>query len=397
MKKFFIAVISLAIFAIAAYGIAYLVIPVTSVELEEYTHSVDFICEDAFIVRDETVYYSTSDGIVYNIVTDGDRVSQNSSISTTYNGNADNEVLQKLRTIDLKINRLKKEDTDSTLYRTAASSAENEIALYLENVLTLAEKNSVESIHDIKVDINNLRSGEEITPGEKINKLYIERNNVESEMAVSKTDTIADRAGIFSSYVDGLESVLTPERIKEYTPEYIKSLNLQDSEYMNGKSVVTGDPICKVMDNHSWYVMGIADKDSIGLLETGKTVTIKFLNLSGSSVKGEVIYISEPDANGESIYLIKVQTYLESAFSYRNIDAQIILKEHSGYKVPTDSIHTGHSINEYYVYARKGSEAYRCDIDILYSDSKEGYSIIASSEGAENNLGSMERLVVGER
>ena len=188
MKKFFIAVISLAIFAIAAYGIAYLVIPVTSVELEEYTHSVDFICEDAFIVRDETVYYSTSDGIVYNIVTDGDRVSQNSSISTTYNGNADNEILQKLRTIDLKINRLKKEDTDSTLYRTAASSAENEIALYLENVLTLAEKNSVESIHDIKVDINNLRSGEEITPGEKINKLYIERNNVESEMAVSKTE-----------------------------------------------------------------------------------------------------------------------------------------------------------------------------------------------------------------
>ena len=64
MKKFFIAVISLAIFAIAAYGIAYLVIPVTSVELEEYTHSVDFICEDAFIVRDETVYYSDRKSVV---------------------------------------------------------------------------------------------------------------------------------------------------------------------------------------------------------------------------------------------------------------------------------------------------------------------------------------------
>ncbi len=397
MKKFFIAVISLAIFVIVAYGIAYLVIPVNSIELSEYTHSVEFTCDGAYIVRDETVYYSTSDGIVYNIVTDGDRVSQNSSISTTYNGTVDGDTFKKLRTIDAKINRLKAENTDSTLYKTDSTSAESEIAAKMEEVLSLSETNSVEEIHSIKEDINNLRTGGEITPGEKISRLYIERANIESTIPASKTDTVADRSGIFSSYVDGLESVLTPERIKEYTPAYIKALNSQDSKYMNGESVVTGDPICKVMNNHSWFVMGIVGERDKALLESNANVTVRFLNLSGSSVNGELEYLSEPDENGDCIFLIKVQTYLESAFSYRNIDAQIIFKEYSGYKVPTDSIHTGDNINDYYVYARRGSEAYKCDVDILYSDTVEGYSIIRSTEDAQNNLSSMERLVVGER
>ena len=397
MKKFFIVVFSLAIFAIAAYGIAYLVVPVNSIELTEYTHSVDLVCDDAFIVREETVYYSTSDGIVYNIVSDGDRVSQNSSISTTYNGDVNYTTLKKLHTIDTKINALKIQDSASELYKTDSASAESEIANKMNEIIELAKTNSISEIHDIHEDIDSLRTGESVSIKDKIDMLYIDRINIESLIPSAKTDTIADTAGIFSSYVDGLESVLTPERIKEYTPEYIRSLNTQDNEYMNGKTVTTGDPICKVMNNHSWYVLGITDSDRRTLVEQNPYVTVKFPTLSGSSIKGAVEYISEPDADGNSLFLVKVQTYLESAFSFRNIDAQIVFNEFSGYRVPTDSIHTGENINDYFVYARKGSGAYKCDVNILYSDMAEGYSIIESTDGAVNNLSAMERLIVGER
>lgn len=397
MKKFFIAVISLAIFAIVAYGIAYLVIPVNSIELSEYTHVVEFECEDSYIVRDETVYYATSDGLVYNIVSDGARVSENSAISTIYGGNISDDTLKKLRTIDAKLNRLKAENTGSALYTTDSSSGESEIAAKMDNVISLAETDSTEEIHEIKESINNFRAGINTVPMDNINKLYAERANAESAISGQKTDTSADKAGIFSSYVDGLESVLTPERIKEYTPSYIKSLNKGNSVYINGTQVTVGDPLCKVMNNHSWYVLGIMTKDYRMLLEASPNVTVRFKSLSGSSAKGEVVYLSDEDENGESIFLIKVNTYIESAFSYRNMDTEIIFKEYSGYKVPTDAIYTGENINDYYVYARKGSEAYRCDVDILYSDTAEGFSIIASKEDADNNLGSMERIVVGER
>ena len=53
MKKFFMIVIAIAVLSIAGYGIAYLVSPVTSIELEEYVHEVGISCPDAFIVRNE--------------------------------------------------------------------------------------------------------------------------------------------------------------------------------------------------------------------------------------------------------------------------------------------------------------------------------------------------------
>lgn len=397
MKKFFILVISLAIFAIAGYGIAYLAIPVTSIELNEYTHSIDLVCDDAYIVRDETVYYSASDGIVYNIVADGSRVSQNSQISTVYNGNVGYDALLKLRNIDKKIVNLKTQSSQGRLYNTDAASVENEIAQKMGEVITLAHKGSVEDIANIREDINNLRTGVAVSDEEKINALYIDRINIESTIPASKTDTIATRAGVFSSYVDGLESVLTPERISEYTPAYIRSLTTDTNNNNNKATVITGDPICKVMNNHNWYICGIADEEHRPLVEANPYATIRFPYLSGSSVKCELEYLSDPDENGESLFLYKIQTYLESAFSFRNIDAQIVFKEYSGYKVPTDAIHTGDSINSYYVYARKGSDSYRCDIEILFTDLTEGYSIIRSTDTADNNLSVMDRLIVGER
>ena len=397
MKKFFILVISLAILAIAGYGIAYVVIPVTSIELSEYTHSIDLVCEDAYIVRDETIYYSASDGIVYNIVADGSRVSQNSQISTVYNGDVEFETLLKLRNIDEKINKLKTRSTESRLYTTDAASVENEIAQKMSEVVSIAQKNNVADIGDIRADINNLRTGNVVSAEEKIEALYIDRINIESTIPASKTDTVSDRAGVFSSYVDGLESVLTPERISEYTPAYIRSLATDNSRHINGINVITGDPICKVMNNHNWYIAGICNEEQRPLVEGNPYAMVRFPNLSGSSVKCELSYLSEPDENGESLFLYKIKTYLESAFSFRNIDAQIVFKEYSGYKVPTDSIRTGESINSYYVYARKGSGTYKCDIDILYTNLTEGYSIIQSTDTANNILSSMERLVVGER
>lgn len=397
MKKFFIAVISLTIFTIAGYGIAYIVTPVNSVPLNEYTHTVSYDCDDAYIVRDETVYYSTSNGIVYNIVSDGDRVSENSAISTTYNGDVSNDVLRSLKTVDKKINKLKTENSTNSMYRTDSGATENEIASKMDKVISLARTDSIEEIHSIREDINSLRTGTSVDIQDKIAALRTERAAIESKISAAKTDTSADRAGIFSSYVDGLESVLTPERVREYTPEYIRSLTVSPNEYINGSPIVTGDAICKVMNNHNWYIMGIIDRDHRLQLEAKSNVTVRFSNLSGSSVEGERVYLSEPDENGDSIFLLKIQTYLESAFSFRNIDSEIIFDEYSGYKIPTDALHTGDSIGEYYVYARKGSGTYKCDVKILYSDITDGYSIIASADGAENNLSAMDRLIVGER
>lgn len=397
MKKFFIAVISLVIFTMVAYGVAYVVMPVNSMELTRYTHSVSFVCENAYIVRDETVYYSPTDGIVYNISDDGDRVAQDASVSTVYNGDVDQNTLKMLHTIDSKISRLEASGHNSELYKTDSDSTENRVADKMSEIFQYAQQNNVAEIHDIKDDINNIRKGASVSENARIDVLRVEREKTENSISAGKKDIISDRSGIFSSYIDGLETVLSPDRAAEYTPAYLNALQPDTSEYINGKQIVSGTPVCKVMNNHIWYIAGIANSERAEMLKENPNVTVRFTNLTENDVKGEISYISEPDSKGDCVFMVKVGTYLESAFSYRTVNAQIIFEEHSGYKVPTDAIRTGEGISDYYVYARKGSEAYKCDIKVLYSDTEEGYSIIASKEKADNNLGSMDRLVVGER
>ena len=397
MKKFFMIVIAIAVLSIAGYGIAYIVSPVNSIALEEYVHEVSVSCPDAFIIRNETVYYATSAGTVYDSTEEGDRVSRDTIISTIYNGNVDAGTLRELQTIDNSISRLRRTEAQSTLYSTDTASVESEVASRLNSVSDLAEDNDIEQIHEYKEDINNLRAGNDISIASKIEELKAEKASVESSISAGKTDIVCDRAGIFSSYTDGLESVLSPDRISEYDISYIRGLSAQSTRRQSGSSVAVGDPICKVMNNHMWYILGIAGRDDASLCTVDADVTVRFSNLSGSSVPGTITYVSEPDENGEYLFLVEVSTFLESAFSYRNIDTDIIFEEYSGYKVPSEAIRTGDTLDSYYVYATLGSETYRCDCDVLYTDTNEGYSIIQSKENAENKLGSMERLVVGER
>lgn len=397
MKKFFIAVISLVILAGVAYGIAYFVLPVSSMELTRHTHSVGFVCDNTYIVRDETVYISDTDGIVYNIAKEGDRIALDSPISTIYSGDADANKLKQLRTIDSKISSLKGDGHNSELYKSDSDSSEIQVADNMEEVLDLAEENNVSQISEVKKDINTIRKGASVSNNAKIDALNAERSKIEKSISGRKSDILSENAGVFSSYVDGLENVLTPDKVQELTVAGLNALEPKSSEYLNGKQTTAGRPICKIINNHVWYIAGTTDNAHVKMLEENPEVTVRFPGISETDVSGKVVHISSPDADGNCVFTVELSTYVSAAFSYRKVSAHIIFKEYSGYKVPTDSIRTRKEINSYYVLARKGSEAYECDIEVLYSDTKEGFSIIKSTETAENKLGSMERLVVGER
>lgn len=399
MKKFLIIVISLVMLAIVAYGAAYLIMPVSSMELNKYTHSVGFECDDAYIVRDEAVYYSKSAGVVYNISQDGARVAQDEDICTIYDGDVDNDSLKMLNTIDKQINTLKSQGHSSNLYATDTDDSESEISTKMSEISELALANDVTEVSAVKAEINAVRKGADtVSVDTRVNTLTKERDRIEQNISARKSDISSDRAGIFSSYVDGLETKLVPDSIEKLTAKGLNSLKPETSEYLNGKQITANMPVCKVMNNHIWYIVGIVTEERAKQLSSKASVTVRFTNLTEADVPAEIYYISEPDEEGNCIFALKASTYIESAFSYRNVDTQIIFEEYSGYKVPTDAVRTRDGkIHGYYVMARQGSEQYECDVDVLYSDMDGEYAIIRSKTDAENKLGVMDRLVVGER
>lgn len=395
MKKFFAIIILLAAMTIVGYSIAYLTRPVSSVKLEEVTHEISENITGAYIVRDETVYYSPAVGTVYHTVSEGDRVASNTAISSVFGGNVDYTSLRKLSTIDKKIKSLSTRLSEGGLY--SESSAESDISSMLNDISDLSSENSIEDVHNSKEDINNIRNGGDGNGDERLAQLQQKRADIEAGLSSEKADIVSDRSGIFSSNIDGLETQLTADNVSSYDPSYLRSLAAADESCANISSVDAGTPVCKVMNNHIWYIIGITDEDHIQLFRDNSAVKIRFTNLTGSDMSGTVSYLSEPDGNGEYVFMIQIPSYVESAFSYRSADTDVIFEEYTGYKIPTEAIHTGDTMDSFYVYATLGSETYRCDCDVLYTDTADGYSIISSKLDAENKLSFMERLIVGEK
>ncbi len=396
MKRFFKIVLTIAVIAFICYGVSYFILPVNSIKLEEYTHEVAVICNDAYIVRDETVYYATCAGTVYNTAAEGERVSNNQSIADIYGGEDISTYLKQLDTIDRKVKRLTQQSIGSEVYQIDELSQEGEISSKMNEIISLSKTDSVQEIHEARTLINGYRSGNVISTSDKLWELDRERIEIEAKLG-SKSDVVSTSSGIFSSYVDGLEAVLSPDNIEQYTPEYIRSLAETPDGARNGKKVAIGDKLCKVMNNHEWYVIAVIDNEYRTLCKENTSVSLKFPDIAADKAEGTVRYISDPDENNECIVLIRVPSYTELAFAYRHANVDIVLESYSGYKIPSYAIHTGSGMNSYYVYAMKGSKTYKCECEVVYNDPAGEYAVIRSVDGTENSLAAMDRLVVGER
>ena len=93
---------------------------------------------------------------------------------------------------------------------------------------------------------------------------------------------------------------------------------------------------------------------------------------------------------------VKCPTYLESAFSYRLVDVDLIFESYEGYKVPIQSVRTEDDGSKKVIGIKENRE-HDCYCDVLFTNTDAGYAIIESTDTAENKLSQMERLVVGER
>lgn len=392
MKKFCIIVFMIAAAAIAGYSIKYITTPVDTVDASIVTEEKS-VSGKGIIIREEKLYNASSSGTVYNNVTEGARVAKDSLISTIYSGAVDSDVLRELHNLDKKIEKEAKMDNS---YSPAYISVENEIASLSSSVIQAAAKNDITSIVQYKQDINSLRAGKSVTAEDRLKDLNSERGNLELSISSNKTEVYADMSGIFTTYLDGLENVLNPSLIENYAPNFMNDLNLGGRENKSASAVNAGDPVCKIMNNHVWYVLMAVPEKKLENIKKNTQVSMRFKNMANEKLNGKISYIGNADENGNALVLVKFSTYFESAFSRREVETDLIFESHEGYKIPVSAIYTNEN-GGYHVIGEIGKTQYKCQCDILYTDTESDFVIIDSSEDAENKLSRMDRIVIGER
>lgn len=394
MKKIFVIVMSIAAAVIVGYGVKYVITPVNTQQLK-YTTQEDAINTNGFIVRDEWVMYTRSAGTVYHSVSEGSRVAKDSEIGSLFYGVVREDSIKELAVVDNKIKNAKNDESESSVSALDSSAVENSIYTRENNIIEAARENDLLSVSKYKRDINSLRQNNELAEDDSLRELEEQKKRILADIGVANEKITARISGIFTTYVDGYETQLVPSDIADYDTVYFESLSQSPQIRKIGSSVDAGGEVCKIVNNHTWYVMADIPAQTMNERGRGDSVKLRFRNMADSVVEGTINSVSE-ERDGRVVVTVKCSTYLESAFSYRMADVDIIFESYDGYKIPVHAIHTDDD-GKQKVIGINSNRKYDCYCDVLFTDTDGGWAIVESAEDAEHDLSDMERIMVGER
>ena len=394
IKQKLLTVFILFVVIVAGYGIYYATSPLSMIDMTEETVENSINCKTSYIIREERLFESELSGSVYHHAIDGDRVAKDSLISTVFSGSISSDKLKELKNIDRKIRSHKAHEGISTLH-TNIKDAENTIDEMVSGISELSKKNSVSSIAALREDINNLRNGISLSDEDRLESLLEQRRTIEEGIAAEHIDIITDISGVFTTYTDGLELLLVPEDIPSYTGDYIENIVPQNTEHMSQTQIEAGKPVCKIMNNHVWYVIMNIPQKNMENREVGDKVWLRMNSIAQEVVDAQIYHIGQPYGDIVPV-TVKCPKYLEGAFSYRRANVDLIFESYSGCKVPIHAIRSDDKGNKY-VLGMVGQREYTCYVEIVYTDMDKEIAIIEATETAQHKVTSMERIVTGER
>ena len=142
----------------------------------------------------------------------------------------------------------------------------------------------------------------------------------------------ASENGVVSYYIDGLENVLTPDKMASLKEKDVESAST-DVASTRRKETVKGDPLYKMVDNTNWYVVFWVGEDDIVKYKKDAPV---YLELPKGEIKGKTKEILD---NGDSWFVIlQFNRYYEDMPRIRKINTSVITAKYEGLVIANKSI-----------------------------------------------------------
>ena len=401
MKRLITLISIVAFCALIYYCISYIQAPVSTISAQNVTRE-EIVRGDAFIVRDETVYTASSGGTVYSYAREGARVGKDRRVCAVYGGEVDEAVLQELGTINAKISELGSVVVDNAGFTADSGSIEQRLVQLYDEIELAAAENDVQKIAECKAEIEALANGTAaVSNADRIAELVSQKEALEAKIAGPRQDVYATASGIYSAKIDGYEGVLnigiidgiTVEKFAEIKPEEAEEKEVEEDI----TKALTGDKICKIINNHEWYVMALVKRDDIANVKVGDEVDIRFSKLPGEQTTAEVASISnDPKGQEKAVLVLKCESFSEGAFSIRASSVEIILSSYTGFEVPVHAIRVNDGQNG--VHVRVGGSDVFKPCKMIFKEEEEGTAIIvADTEDVNRQLRQYDMIVMGEK
>lgn len=169
-------------------------------------------------------------------------------------------------------------------------------------------------------------------------EIYLqEREKMATELLEAASVVYADTGGILSYYVDGYEDILTVDKRDSLSKESFLEIEMPLTQ-ASGGHVKAEDLICKIVKDHTWYVVSYIPSHLVKGWEVGKEKKIFVEREEG--FEEEVFYIHAlTEIDDEDTYVIFAQNkYVQDFIEDRVLSIRLSEELKEGYQVPVKAI-----------------------------------------------------------
>lgn len=321
---------------------------------------------DVVLVRDEKVYNANNYASASFFVSEGEKVSQGTSIAQVYKWGFNEKLLTDLIDVQQKIQNKQENEiwadtvnADLNDYNSKISNTISEIAQVIQgksdaDLVTLERK--LKELSEQKQTF--LRKN--VQANDELNALYAQEQQYLERLANWREEITAEDAGVISFYLDGLETQLTPYNLDTLTRKDIE--NAKKGVVTNTTSADSATkPLYRVINNFKWYCLIMVDIDkAIDELVEGGEVKMTFEGYYDRPYTAKVASIRVPEDGGK-LYVLEMSEDVTPLLSVRTADAHLQV-EYTGCKVPEKALFT--QDNKQYVKLVQGNTATLVPVEV---------------------------------
>ncbi len=347
-----------------------------------YTYTVnDSVEAEGLLVREEQVL-AAQDGIVELTRSEGEKVGVGQTVAMIYRDSQAQDDQAALEALDQEIALLQYAATESGDVESAAKLDED----ILQAVVDLRASVALEDYSQLEDQVLAVKSqvlkrgytyGEGLTSADlstRLQELRTQRSTLSSQSAAATTKVTASQSGIFSSLVDGYESVLTPQSVFQLTPSSLQGL-------LDGDGVTAGNGLGKLICGYRWYFAASLPVDVTERMKEGGTAQVRFSGDFTQDVDMTVEQIGQEE-NGEQVVVFSSDKYLARTTLLRSQSVEIIFDSWSGLRIPKEALRM-----ETYTYKDEETgeekESSRLGVYVLLGGKAEFKTVEVVTEGSD--------------
>ena len=297
---------------------------------------------EGIIIRDETVYTATREGIMQFYVNDYERVRPGTVVGSIQNLQAVAGIRQSITQIEERIMEL--QDIRGSI--SAADPAIQQINSQIKNMVDqrlsrhiALDMNEIFSLRDsITQNVNNRN---QIIVSENLNAdvsadIEIEYQMFMGQLEENMTPITVSRGGIITPVVDGFENLVTFENMNYLTREQTRQ-NVDFNQIIPQREVMEGDNIFKVVNNNRWFIAAYIENELIEGFTVGEHLP-RQLFVEGRHEPLRVRVHRITPGFQESFVIFRVSEYIIDYLDTRSIFFTTTDTVQSGFRIANTAI-----------------------------------------------------------